>query len=158
MKGLSWICVVLCAALLLTGCQWDGISTEELLEDFDGFLQQLSQSQLTKDTALIGVQTYGEDAYAGGYFADCVRQTGRDVIFGGASIQERFLHCYGSITTESGEATVRIRLNGKVIFPETGADGKFDTELHLEPGENYIMVDYDHFSGNVEMTCEYAEG
>lgn len=157
MKGLSWICVIACAALLLTGCQWDDVSTEKLLEDFDGFLEQVSQSQLTKDTALIGIQTQGEDAYVGGYFADCIRQTGRDVVFGGASIQDRFLHCYGSVTTESGEAAIRIRQNGEVIFPEIGADGTFDMELHFEPGGNYIMVDYDHFSGNVEMTCEYAE-
>lgn len=157
MKGLSWICAVLCAALLLTGCQWDDASPEELLEAFDGFLGELSQSQLTGDTDLIGVQTFGQDSYEGGYFADCIRQTGRDVVFGGASIQDRVLHCYGSILTESGEAVIRVRLNGQVLFPEIGADGKFDTTLHLEPGGNYIMVDYDHFTGSVEMTCAYGE-
>lgn len=81
MKGLSRIRAVLCGALPLTSCQWEDSSTEGLPEDFDSILEQLSRSQLTKDTA-----------------------------------------------------------------------------LHRESGENCIMADYNRFSGNVEMTYEYAEG
>lgn len=106
---------------------------------------------------IIGVRVLGEDAYAGSYTADCKNNTGRDVIFGGASIEERSIKVYGTVKIESGAAMVRIRLNDDVIELETDGQGFFETELNLSTGGNYVMVVYEDFSGTVEMNSEYVE-
>ena len=83
--------------------------------------------------------------------------TGRDVVFGGASIHNRDLFLSGHIETESGNATVRIRMNSEVVELEPDADGYFETTLKLDNGGNYIMVVYEDFSGTVEMNSEYLD-
>ena len=83
--------------------------------------------------------------------------TGRDVIFGGASIHNRDLFLSGHIETESGKATVRIRMNSEVVELEPDADGYFETTLKLDNGGNYILVIYEDFSGMLKMTCEYMD-
>ena len=124
----------------------------------DGFAAMLGSLEITEDEDLIGQRSRGRDDYVGGYSADCTGQTGRDVVFGGGSIQERTLRCYGMIAAESGSATVRIRLNEEVVILEPDEKGCFDTELHLWSGGNYVMVDYEDFTGTVQMTCEYTDG
>jgi len=158
MKIFTWICIVLCLALLLTGCQWEDGTAEELLEIYNGFVEELGQLQLTGDKSLIGKRTPGQDDYTGVYTADCLLKTGRDVAFGGASIQNRSLRCSGRVDALAGEALIRVRKGSDVTYLETDSSGRFDTVLDLESGGNYIMVDYDHFCGKVEMTCEYDEG
>ena len=98
-----------------------------------------------------------DDSYVGEYTAECSHMTGRDVVFGGASIHNRDLFLSGHIETESGNATVRIRMNSEVVELEPDADGHFETTLKLDNGGNYIMVIYEDFSGMLKMTCEYMD-
>ena len=125
-------------------------------EYWNGIVAQIGDSQVTDDKDLIGTRTLtdSDDSYAGAYTAECEAVTGRDVIFGGASIHNRELFLSGTVQTESGSATVRIRLNEEVFELEPDADGYFETTLKLENGGNYIMVVYGDFSGKVEITCE----
>ena len=83
--------------------------------------------------------------------------TGRDVVFGGASIHNRDLFLSGHIETESGNATVCIRMNSEVVELAPDADGHFETTLKLNNGGNYIMVVYEDFTGTMEMNSEYFE-
>lgn len=140
----------------LTGCRLNSMEPEEFL---DGVAEAIGDSQLTGDEDLIGtrVLTSGEDSYAGEYTADCDHVTGRDVVFGGASIDTRVLHLSGHIETTSGEARIRIRMNDEVIKLNADEDGYFETELKCTSGGNYVMVDYEDFAGTVEMTCEYID-
>ena len=155
MKALLIISLVLCVILLATGCQWKGGPSGGIYEGLDKLAGNLGSSQITEDDTLIGHRSCAEDAYTGTYSSDCDGQTGRDVIFGGASIENRVLHCYGKISTESGEASVRIRLNQEVYLLPLDQDGCFETELHVQSGGNYVMIDYTVFAGTVEITCEY---
>ena len=128
---------------------------EEMQEFLDGVVENIGDSQITDDDDLIGARFLADDdSYVGEYTAECSHMTGRDVIFGGASIHSRELFLSGTIQAESGRVTVRIRLNGEVFALEPDADGYFETTLKLENGGNYIMVAYEDYSGKVEMTCE----
>lgn len=142
--------------LSLTGCRSDFMEPEEMKEFLDGVVEDIGDSQVTDDDDLIGERLLiDNDSYAGEYSAECNHMTGRDVVFGGASIHNRDLFLSGHIETESGKATVRIRRNDEVVELEPEADGHFETTLNLDNGGNYIMVIYEDFSGVVEMNSEY---
>lgn len=157
MKHLIVFVLPLCLALGLTGCRLNYMKPEEAHAFLDDIVSDIGDSQITDDGDMIGSRVLGEDSYTGSYTANCKNNTGRDIIFGGASIEERALKVYGTTTSESGTATVRIRLNGDVIKLETDDQGCFKTELRLSTGGNYIMVVYEDFSGSVELNCEYIE-
>lgn len=157
MKTVLIISLVLCFLLLVVGCQWKGGPSGGIYEGIDRLAGNLGSSQITQDDSMIGQRSKAEDAYSGTYTSNCSGQTGRDVVFGGASIEDRVVHCYGRISSKSGEASVRVRLNQDVYLLPLDPDGRFDTELHLRSGGNYVMIDYTDFVGTVEMTCEYLD-
>ena len=145
--------------LCLIGCRLDDMEPEEMQAFLDGVAEGISDCQITDDEDLTGTRLLAnsEDSYAGTYTAECSHITGRDVVFGGASIYNRVLFLSGLIKTKSGKATIRIRLNDDVIELEPDGDGNLETALKLQNGGNYIIVVYEDFSGSVEMTCEYVE-
>ena len=144
--------------LSLAGCRSDFVEPEAMKEFLDGVVENIGDSQITDDDDLIGARLQvDDDSYVGEYTAECSHMTGRDVVFGGASIHNRDLFLSGHIETESGNATVRIRMNSEVIELEPDADGYFETTLKLDNGGNYIMVIYEDFSGMLKMTCEYMD-
>ena len=144
--------------LSLTGCRSNFMEPEAMQDFLDGVVENIGDSQVTDDDDLIGERLLiDNDSYAGEYSVECNHMTGRDVVFGGASIHNRDLFLSGHIETESGNATVRIRMNSEVVELEPDADGHFETTLKLDNGGNYIMVIYDDFSGVVEMNSEYLD-
>ena len=144
--------------LSLNGCKFNYMEPEEMKEFLDGVVENIGDSQVTDDDDLIGERLLKDNnSYAGEYSAECNHMTGRDVVFGGASIHNRDLFLSGHIETDSGNATVRIRMNSEVVELEPDADGYFETTLKLDNGGNYIMVIYEDFSGMLKMTCEYMD-
>lgn len=148
---------ILCLLLPLTACRFRYMNPGEV----SGFLENLSgivgSFQITADSNLIGERGSGEDAYTGRYWAACEGNTGKDVIFGGASLESRKLYVSGYVNCCSGRAVVRIRMNGDVTELEPDEDGYFETELKLDSGGNYIMVRYENFIGTVELTSKAKE-
>ena len=131
---------------------------EEMKEFLDGVVEDIGDSQVTDDDDLIGARLMvDDDSYVGEYTAESSHMTGRDVVFGGASIHNRALFLSGHIDAGSGKATVRIRMNSEVIELEPDADGYLETTLKLDNGGNYIMVIYEDFSGTVEKNSEYLD-
>lgn len=144
--------------LSLNGCKFNYMEPEEMQEFLEGVVEDIGDSQITENGDLIGERLLADDdSYAGEYTAECTHMTGRDVVFGGASIQNRTLFLSGHIETESGKVTVRIRMNSEVVELEPDADGYIETTLKLDNGGNYIMVIYEDFSGTVEMNSEYLD-
>ena len=144
--------------LSLNGCRSNFMEPEAMQEFLDGVVENIGDNQITDDDDLIGARLLvDDDSYVGEYTAECSHMTGRDVVFGGASIHNRDLFLSGHIETESGNATVRIRMNSEVVELEPDADGHFEITLKLDNGGNYIMVIYDVFSGVVEMNSEYLD-
>ena len=135
--------IVLTVAVQLAACRWwPLVEKEEVAELLDKVAEEIGSYQITSDKDLIGTRLLGEDAYVGRYLGECQGNTGRDVVFGGASIQARKLQVSGYVYTDSGKAVVRIRMNDEVMVLEPDEDGYFATELSLESGGNYIMVVY----------------
>lgn len=157
MKYLSVVILIVCVLLCLSGCRLNYTAPGKMDSYLDGIAEKIGNSQITEDDGLIGQRDLGDDAYCGSYISDCNSQTGRDVVFGGASTHERVLRCYGSIQSKEGTAQIRIRMNDEVIILQTDETGNYETILHLKSGGNYIKIDYSDFSGSVEMTCEYSE-
>lgn len=153
------IFLLLTALLLcLTGCRFNFMEPEEMQVFLDGVVEDIGNSQITENGDLIGERLLADDdSYAGEYTAECTHMTGRDIVFGGASIYNRTLVLFGQIETESGKATIRIRMNSEVVELEPDADGYIETTLKLDNGGNYIMVIYEDFSGTVEMNSEYLD-
>lgn len=140
-----------CMVLPLVGCGFRRVNSWEWLKIADNVVGVLGASQITADEELLGQRACHDDGYVGSYEAQCQGSTGRDVVFGGGSIEPRRLQVYGRILTEAGQATVRIRMNEEVAELAVDEEGRFETELRLKSGGNYIMVDYEGFSGTVEL-------
>lgn len=158
MKKILLVLLLVLTVLSLTACDWADSTPEGMygfLDDIAGFF---GSSQITDDDELIGTRKLTDDAYTGAYTSDCAGITGRDVIFGGGTILNKTLSIKGQISTESGSAIVRIRMNDEIIELEPVSDGCFDTELNIHSGGNYIMVNYSDFSGFVELHSKYVNG
>lgn len=152
MKKIVLILAAVCMIFPLTACNMD---SDEVHSFLNGLAENLGDSQITEDKDLIGTRALADDAYTGTYQADCGGNTGRDVVFGGGSIDIRKIHVYGTIHRDSGNAVVRIRLNEEVNELSVQDDGSFETDLSCTSGGNYIMVDYEDFQGSVELNAEY---
>lgn len=151
MKKWRKAAILCCMVFPLTACGFHRVNSWEWLEIMDNVAGVLGASQITGDEELFGERVCHDDAYVGSYMAQCQGGTGKDVVFGGGSIETRRLQVYGRILTEAGQATVRIRMNEEVVSLETDEEGRFETELRLKSGGNYIMVDYEDFTGTVEL-------
>ena len=73
-----------------------------------------------------------------------------------ASARDKLIKVKAYIKTESGSAVIRLRMNGKVLEYTPDTDGRFEHEFNFENGGNYIMIDFDRFTGTVQMTAEYV--
>lgn len=142
----------------LTACNLSDEDPENVLNRLDGIVGLIGNSQITSDESLVGVRNNTEDSYTGEYISKCNGQTGRDVIFGGGTIQKRSLRIRRRICQKSGKATIRIRMNTVVTELKTDEKGNFETILDMTSGGNYIMIDYKNFSGSVELISEYCSG
>lgn len=144
---------ILCLLLPLTACRLR-VAPDEAVGFVENLARIIGSFQVTSDKDLIGERSRGEDVYTGRYWAECEGNTGKDVVFGGASLESRRLYVSGYVNASSGKAVIRIRTNVDVTELEPDEDGYFETELKLEPGGNYIMVRYEDFSGTVELTSK----
>lgn len=133
-------------------------SVEQIVDDFDRIVHIVSLSQITRNNKLIGKRDFIEkDSYVGNYSSSCVSEKGRDVIFGGASVKDKKVVVKAKILTENGSATLRIRLGSEVREYKIDNKTPFEQTINLQGGGNYIMIDYDNFTGTVDMTSNYAK-
>lgn len=132
-------------------------NAELIIGGIDRMINIFSLSQLTSDRSLIGKRYYRDrNRCTGSYSASCLSGSGRDVI-GGGSAKERTVILKAKILTESGTALIRIRLGSEVKEYKVDGDGNLEKELDFQGGGNYIMIDYDNFTGIVDLTAEYKE-
>ena len=128
------------------------IDPQQLYERLEKGVNRLGERQITGDEYLTGKRVCG-DSYTGSYTAHCEGVTGREVIFGGASMAGRMLRISSEIETESGEAVLRIRMgNGTEEYPESAA-----LTVDFDSGGCYVILLYDDFTGDITVTSEYAE-
>lgn len=133
-------------------------SAEQIVNDFDGIVHIISLTQITSDGKLIGKREFvDKDSYVGDYSSSCISESGRDVIFGGASVKDKKITLSAKILTESGTATLRTRLGSDVKEYTVDKSGCVNLTLNFDGGGNYIMIDYDNFTGTVELASDYLQ-
>lgn len=158
MKRLVLIILSLLISVSLCGCVFHTEDRERIkdtvLNNFNNFISDIGRHQLTRDRDLIGERNRRDD-YTGEYTALCDHQTGKDVVFGGTSIQTCTVSVAGNIQPMAGTAQIRIRMGTEVTILTPEADGSFHTTFSFTGGGNYIMVDYEDFSGSIELNVEY---
>lgn len=133
-------------------------TAQQLYEDFDGLVHVISLTQITWDKKLIGKREFvDKDTYVGSYSSSCVSESGRDVVFGGASVKNRKIRLRVKILTESGAASLRVRTGSEVKEYSVDKNGNFEQIFNFDGGANYVMLTYCGFTGTVKMISDYAK-
>ena len=73
-----------------------------------------------------------------------------------AAARDKLIKVKAYIKSVAGSAVIRLRMNGIVLEYTPDTDGRFEHEFNFENGGNYIMIDFDRFTGTVQMTAEYV--
>lgn len=155
MKKFSAVFLTVALMFLLTAC------SSQFGSGIYGWLEKtaaaLGRSQITSDSELIGERFVETDSFTGEYTAQCRDDSGRDVIFGGGRIRSGQLFVSGRLRIHEGSATVIVRINKEKFEIPLKADGSFSMTLDLQSGGNYVMIDYDDFTGTAELTSFYVD-
>ena len=158
MKRAVSVLLTLALMLSLTACMSRGsMQLKRADRYFDDLRGAFKMSDITNSARLIGKrENNGRDWFTGSYTAQSENETGRDTVFGGASARDKLIKVKAYIKTESGSAVIRLRMNGRATKFLPDSDGNFEREFDFGSGGNYIMVDFNCFTGTVWMTAEYV--
>lgn len=158
MKRTVAVLLTLALMLSLTACMSrENLRFKRVDRCFDDLRGAFKMSDVTSSAELIGKrENNGRDWFTGSYTAQCENETGRDTVFGGASARDRRIKVKAHIKTETGSAVIRLRMNGRATKFLPDSDGNFEREFDFGSGGNYIMVDFNRFTGTVWMTAEYV--
>lgn len=143
---------VLVGSFMLAGC-----SKDEILNHYNSIVQSAGSIELTGKSSLQGEKEKGIDDYTGTYTADYANFSDTEYLFGGTSIKreagkELFIDC----TLEIMEGTAK-------VFWISGSDeavtlieatGTYSDTITLPDGGNYIGIECENFTGNIELNIE----
>ncbi len=127
---------------------------EEVLNQFNQKISELGDKALTTDNKLQGKRTFGIDKYTGTYNAGYKKYDGTEILFGGTDVERKLgnkLEINIHLNKESGDAVIYLA-NGKIsknILIE--GNGEVSKTIEILDGSNYIILEGNNFSGNVEI-------
>lgn len=144
--------LILFGTTILSGCTKD-----EILNHYNNVVQSAGSIELTGNSSLQGKKDNGIDDYTGTYQADYKAYTGTEYLFGGTSIKR-----------EAGKdivvtCTLEVTSGTAKVFWISGADeavtllettGIYNDTITLPDGGNYIGIECEDFTGNIEMNIE----
>ncbi len=151
------ITIIICLIVMLTAMLFQVVSTEDIVNCYSNAVECLGKSQLTSNLNLIGERYDENDDYTGAYRCNADDVTGRDCIYGGCAIDERKISLKGKVNTESGELKIRVRHGAETEYVAVDKDGSFEDVLEFDSGGNYIIIEYDDFTGEIDALTEYAD-
>ena len=144
--------LILFGTTILSGCTKD-----EILNHYNNVVQSAGSIELTGNSSLQGKKDNGIDDYTGTYQADYKSYTGTEYLFGGTSIKrEAGKDIAVTYTLEVTSGTAK-------VFWISGADeavtllettGTYSDTITLPDGGNYIGIECENFTGNIEMNIE----
>ena len=153
MKKLSLaLAFFLLAGMVLTGC-----SKDQVMDVYGAAVAALGNIGLDSALTLQGERKFGEDKYTGTYTAEYEDFTGEECPFGGTMLEKREReHVTVMCTIECGEGSASLTWNCGAAEPVVLADGggEFSQTVYLAPGSNYFNLEFDHFTGSVEMQIQ----
>lgn len=151
------ITIILCIIAMLCAMFFQVADIDDILSFYTSTVEYLGSRQLTSKLNLIGERYAEKDDYTGAYKCSADNVTGRDVIYGGCSVDKMKLNLTGKADTLSGELKIRIRYGYDAEYIKINEDGSFDELLEFDGGGNYIIIEYKNFTGEIDILTEYAE-
>jgi len=147
---------VLVGSFMLAGC-----SKDEILNHYNNIVQSAGSIELTGKSSLQGEKEKGIDDYTGTYTADYANFSGTEYLFGGTSIKreagkELSIDCTLEIT--EGTAKVFWISGSDEAVTLIEATGTYSDTITLPDGGNYIGIECENFTGNIELNIEYSAG
>ena len=146
------LCLILLGASVLSGCTKD-----EVLDQYNNIVQSAGSIALTGNSSLQGTKEKGIDDYTGTYTADYANFSGTEYLFGGTSIKRE------SGKELSIDCTLEITEGTAKVFWISGSDeavtlieatGTYSDTITLPDGGNYIGIECENFTGNIELNIE----
>ena len=137
---------------MLAGC-----SKDEILNHYNNIVQSAGSIELTGKSSLQGEKEKGNDDYTGTYTADYANFLGTEYLFGGTSIKRE------SGKELSIDCTLEITEGTAKVFWSSGSDeavtlieatGTYSDTITLPDGGNYIGIECENFTGNIELNIE----
>ncbi len=152
MRKLIAICLMLCCLLSMSAC-----SKDEIVEQYNEALQAIGDNNLTSDKELQGERESGEDSYVGTYQAEYDDFTGKEIIFGGTSLERdsgNKINISCNLNIEKG--TIQLLLQTGDNAPQVLCDssGEYSETIELPSASNYIIVQSENFTGSIKLTVE----
>jgi len=146
------LCLILLGASVLSGCTKD-----EFLDQYNNIVQSAGSIALTGNSSLQGTKEKGIDDYTGTYTADYANFSGTEYLFGGTSIKreagkELSIDCTLEIT--EGTAKVFWISGSDEAVTLIEATGTYSDTITLPDGGNYIGIECENFTGNIELNME----
>lgn len=143
---------VLVGSFMLAGC-----SKDEILNHYNNIVQSAGSIELTRKSSLQGEKEKGIDDYTGTYRADYANFSGTEYLFGGTSIKreagkELSIDCTLEIT--EGTAKVFWISGSDAAVTLIEATGTYSDTITLPDGGNYIGIECENFTGNIELNIE----
>ena len=143
---------VLVGSFMLAGC-----SKDEILNHYNNIVQSAGSIELTGKSSLQGEKEKGIDDYTGTYTADYANFSGTEYLFGGTSIKreagkELSIDCTLEIT--EGTAKVFWISGSDEAVTLIEATGTYSDTITLPDGGNYIGIECENFTGNIELNIE----
>ena len=144
--------LILLGASVLSGCTKD-----EFLDQYNNIVQSAGSIALTGNSSLQGTKEKGIDDYTGTYTADYANFSGTEYLFGGTSIKRE------SGKELSIDCTLEITEGTAKVFWISGSDeavtlieatGTYSDTITLPDGGNYIGIECENFTGNIELNIE----
>ena len=150
--GLFNMVFVLVGSFMLAGC-----SKDEILNHYNNIVQSAGSIELTGKSSLQGEKEKGIDDYTGTYTADYANFSGTEYLFGGTSIKreagkELSIDCTLEIT--EGTAKVFWISGSDEAVTLIEATGTYSDTITLPEGGNYIGIECENFTGNIELNIE----
>ena len=143
---------VLVGSFMLAGC-----SKDEILNHYNNIVQSAGSIELTGKSSLQGEKEKGIDDYTGTYTADYANFSGTEYLFGGTSIKREAgkdlsIDCALEVTEGTAKVFWISGADEEVTLLET--TGTYSDTITLPEGGNYIGIECENFTGNIELNIE----
>ena len=143
---------VLLGSFMLSGC-----SKDEILDHYNSIVQSAGAIELTGKLSLEGTKEKGIDDYTGTYTADYENFSDTEYLFGGTSIKreagkELSIDC--TLEVKEGTAKVFWISGSDEAITLIEATGTYSDTITLPDGGNYIGIECEDFTGNIELNIE----
>ena len=151
-KTVLALAFVLFGSFMLSGC-----SKDEILDHYNNIVQSAGTIELTGKLSLEGTKEKGIDDYTGTYTADYENFSDTEYVFGGTSIKreagkELSIDCTLEVT--EGTAKVFWISGSDEAVTLIEATGTYSDTIILPDGGNYIGIECENFTGNIELNIE----